>query len=134
MPHTAFIGGAMKCTHFILLSEAWKHCQGNLYVDVRCVLNFRPPKNIFLIIFSLFLLSMDGPVYQINFTSADKVLQTLGNSKLGGWVVFGKRSKCPSPKINEALSTSPIEVVWVYLLQRYLIGDLIICINTVTLT
>ena len=26
MPHTAFIPGAMKCTHFILLSEAWKHC------------------------------------------------------------------------------------------------------------
>ena len=77
MPHTAFIGGAMKCTHFILVSEAWKHCLGNLYVDVLCILNFRPPKNIFLkqfSLFSLFSLSMDGPVYQINFTSADKVL------------------------------------------------------------
>ena len=34
----------------------------------------RSPKNIFLIIFSLFSLSMGGPVYQINFNSADKVL------------------------------------------------------------
>ena len=25
-PHTAFSACAMKCTHFILLSEAWKHC------------------------------------------------------------------------------------------------------------
>ena len=25
-PHTAFIACAMKCTHFILLSETWEQC------------------------------------------------------------------------------------------------------------
>ena len=40
-----------------------------------------------------------------------------------GWY-FGKKGKFPSPKVNEALPTGTIEVVWDVIFSRYLIGHL----------
>ena len=40
------------------------------------------------------------------------------------WVVFWQERQCPSPKVNEALPTGTIEVVWDVIFSRYLIGHL----------
>ena len=101
--HSILLACAMKCTHFILLPEAWEPCQSKPYVDVLCVLNY----NFF---FKYYFQSVHGWTSLPYLMVLVRHFRLLGSKGMEGTLARGEGG-CLCPKINEAWSTDITEVV-----------------------